>query len=98
MPASMGGEWVEALKETAPHITRDLAIMHPETLAHQGAQRTRVAEPEAREMQAAARKLGLHLHVAHASNEQDFSTVSDPLCAREAHGRARSTRPGCEAE
>src|SRR5262245_62037807 len=33
---SMGGKWVEALKETAPHITRALAIMHPETLAHQG--------------------------------------------------------------
>src|SRR5262249_51907511 len=34
--ASMGGKWLEVLKETAPHITRALAIMHPETLAHQG--------------------------------------------------------------
>jgi ABC-type uncharacterized transport system substrate-binding protein len=32
---SMGGKWLEVLKETAPHITRVLAIMHPETLAHQ---------------------------------------------------------------
>jgi len=32
---SMGGKWLEVLKETAPHITRALAIMHPETLAHQ---------------------------------------------------------------
>ena len=33
---SMGGKWLEVLKETAPHITRALAIMHPETLSHQG--------------------------------------------------------------
>jgi putative ABC transport system substrate-binding protein len=33
---SMGGKWVEVLKETAPNITRVLAIMHPETLSHQG--------------------------------------------------------------
>ena len=33
---SMGGKWLEVLKETAPHITRVLAIMHPETLSHQG--------------------------------------------------------------
>jgi putative ABC transport system substrate-binding protein len=32
---SMGGKWLEVLKETAPHITRILAIMHPETPAHQ---------------------------------------------------------------
>ena len=32
---SMGGKWLEVLKETAPHITRALAIMHPETLSHQ---------------------------------------------------------------
>src|SRR5262249_13225405 len=33
---SMGGKWLEVLRETAPHITRALAIMHPETLSHQG--------------------------------------------------------------
>src|SRR5262245_23143117 len=33
--SSMGGKWLEVLKETAPHITRALAIMHPETLSHQ---------------------------------------------------------------
>ena len=32
---SMGGKWLEVLRETAPHITRALAIMHPETLSHQ---------------------------------------------------------------
>ena len=33
--SSMGGKWLEVLKETAPHITRALAIMHPETLSQQ---------------------------------------------------------------
>lgn len=33
---SMGGKWLEVLKETAPHITRALVIMHTETPAHQG--------------------------------------------------------------
>src|SRR6516164_7396168 len=32
---SMGGKWLEVLKETAPRITRVLAIMHPETPASQ---------------------------------------------------------------
>ena len=32
---SMGGKWLEVLKETAPHVTRALAIMHPETPSHQ---------------------------------------------------------------
>src|SRR5262249_39892265 len=34
--SSMGGKWLEVLRETAPLITRVLAIMHPETLSHQG--------------------------------------------------------------
>jgi putative ABC transport system substrate-binding protein len=32
---SMGGKWLEVLKETAPHVTRVLAIVHPETASHQ---------------------------------------------------------------
>jgi len=33
--SSMGGKWLEVLKETAPHITRALTIMHPETFSNQ---------------------------------------------------------------
>jgi ABC-type uncharacterized transport system substrate-binding protein len=33
--ARPGGKWLELLKETAPHVTRALAIMHPETPSHQ---------------------------------------------------------------
>jgi len=32
----MGGKWLEVLKETAPHLTRIMAILHPETPSHQG--------------------------------------------------------------
>jgi putative ABC transport system substrate-binding protein len=32
---SMGSKWLELLKETAPHVTRVLTIMHSETAAHQ---------------------------------------------------------------
>jgi putative tryptophan/tyrosine transport system substrate-binding protein len=31
----MGGKWLEVLKETAPHLTRILVILHPETPVHQ---------------------------------------------------------------
>jgi ABC transporter substrate binding protein len=31
----MGGKWLEVLKETAPHVTQALAIMHVETEVHQ---------------------------------------------------------------
>jgi len=32
---SLGGKWLDLLKETAPHVRRVLAIMHAETPAHQ---------------------------------------------------------------
>ena len=31
----MGGKWLEVLKQTAPHLTRILTILHPETPVHQ---------------------------------------------------------------
>jgi putative ABC transport system substrate-binding protein len=31
----IGGKWLEVLKETAPHLTRAMMIMHPETPIHQ---------------------------------------------------------------
>jgi putative tryptophan/tyrosine transport system substrate-binding protein len=32
---SLGGKWLEVLKEAAPHVTRALVLMHPETVVHQ---------------------------------------------------------------
>ena len=31
----MGGKWLEVLKQTAPHLTRILTLLHPETPVHQ---------------------------------------------------------------
>ena len=31
----IGGKWLEVLKETAPHVTRVMMLMHPETPIHQ---------------------------------------------------------------
>jgi len=31
----MGGKWLEVLKQSAPHLTRILTILHPETPVHQ---------------------------------------------------------------
>ena len=31
----IGGKWLEVLKETVPHLTRVMAILHPETPIHQ---------------------------------------------------------------
>ncbi len=36
----MGSKWLEVLKETAPHLTRVLAIFHPETPIHQAFRRS----------------------------------------------------------
>src|SRR5262249_26232963 len=31
----IGGKWLEVLKETAPHVSRVMMLMHPETPIHQ---------------------------------------------------------------
>src|SRR3954471_21998103 len=46
----IGGKWLEVLKETAPHLTRVMAVLHPETPVHQAFWRS---------MQEAAPRLGI---------------------------------------
>jgi putative ABC transport system substrate-binding protein len=55
---SLGGKWVEVLKETAPHISRALAIIHPETPAHQAMWRS--TEDAARRLAIEATAGGVH--------------------------------------
>jgi len=50
--ASMGGKWLEVLKEIAPHVTRVIAIFHPETTANQDTWRS---------IQEAAPRLGVQV-------------------------------------
>jgi putative ABC transport system substrate-binding protein len=63
---SMGGKWLEVLKETAPHVTRALAIMHPETPSHQGMWQS---------MEEAAPRLGIEVTAGRAHNAAEIEHV-----------------------
>ena len=58
---------LELLHELAPTATIITALVNPTNPV--------VAEPETRDLQAAARTLGLTLHVLHASSEQEIDTA-----------------------
>jgi putative tryptophan/tyrosine transport system substrate-binding protein len=51
---SMGGKWLELLKEAAPNITRVLALMHPETPVHTALWQTIKASAATLNMEATA--------------------------------------------
>jgi putative ABC transport system substrate-binding protein len=61
---SMGGKWLEILKEIAPQATRALVLLHPETAAHRAFYRT---------IEAAASKLGVALTPAAIRHSSDIS-------------------------
>jgi ABC-type uncharacterized transport system substrate-binding protein len=63
----VGPKLLELLHELRPTATIMALLVNPTNPA--------VAEPNARDMQVAARILGLQLHVLHASTERDFDTV-----------------------
>jgi putative ABC transport system substrate-binding protein len=58
---------LELVHELAPTATKIGALANPTNTA--------VTEPETRDLQAAARTLGLTLHVLHASSEQEIDTA-----------------------
>jgi ABC-type uncharacterized transport system substrate-binding protein len=60
---SLGGKWLEILKETAPHITRALVLMHTETPAHQGMWQS---------VKKAAAQLGIEVTAGWAHNTADI--------------------------
>jgi putative tryptophan/tyrosine transport system substrate-binding protein len=64
--SSLGGKWLEVLKETAPRITRSLAIMHPETPSHQGMWQS---------IQEAAPRLGIEVVAGAAHNAGEIERV-----------------------
>jgi putative ABC transport system substrate-binding protein len=70
----MAPKRLELLHEMVPAATTIALLVNPTS--------PNLAEPEARAMQAAAPMLGLHLHVSHASNEQDFESVFADLVQR----------------
>ncbi len=70
--ASMGGKWLEALKQTAPGVTKVLALLHVETAANAGFLRT---------AQSAASSLGVTLTAASVHNANEIETALTALSA-----------------
>jgi len=63
---SMGGKWLEVLKETAPQITRVLAIVHPETPASQA---------QWRSVEEAAQRLAIEATAGNVHNAAEIEQV-----------------------
>ena len=63
----LGAKRLEVLHELVPTATIIAGLVNPTNPV--------VAEPETRDLQAAARTLGLTLHVLHASSEQEIDTA-----------------------
>jgi putative tryptophan/tyrosine transport system substrate-binding protein len=66
LTAEMGPKHLEILHELAPAARRFALLVNPNNL---------ISDPLARELAAAARILGLEIHVLHASSERDLDTV-----------------------
>jgi putative tryptophan/tyrosine transport system substrate-binding protein len=64
----IGAKRLEVLHELVPTATIVAGLVNPTNPVG--------AEPETRDLQAAARTLGLRLHVLHASSEQEIDTAS----------------------
>jgi putative ABC transport system substrate-binding protein len=74
--ASMGGKWVEVLKEIAPSITRMLILMNPETTVHRSM---------ARAAETAATSVALTMTVAGVHNAEEIERAIGAF-AREPNG------------
>jgi putative tryptophan/tyrosine transport system substrate-binding protein len=63
---SLGGKWLDLLKETAPHVRRALAIMHAETPAHQAMWQS---------IEAAAPRLGIEVTAGSVHSADEIERV-----------------------
>jgi putative ABC transport system substrate-binding protein len=81
----VGPKRLELLRELVPAATSAAVLVNPTSPA--------LAEPFSRELQTAARALGLQLHVLHASSDPDFDKVFASLSQLRAGncGQARSS-------
>jgi len=64
--SSLGGKWLEVLKETAPQITRVLAIVHPENPA---------AQAQWRSVEQAAQRLAIETMAGNVHNAAEIERV-----------------------
>ena len=72
----LGPKQLELAHELLPTATTMALLVNPTSPT--------LAEPQSRDMQAAARRLGLKLHVLHASADRDFDTVFATLAQLQA--------------
>ena len=77
LSVELGPKRLELLRELVPTATVIALLINPTTPT---------AEFQARDMQAAARTLGMQLHVLHARTERDFDTVFATLAQLRAGG------------
>jgi len=70
---SMGGKWLEVLKETAPHVTRAIVIFHPETTANQDSWRS---------VQEAAPHLGVEVMAGGVHDAAEIETALSSFAAK----------------
>jgi putative ABC transport system substrate-binding protein len=69
----MGGKWLEVLKETAPHLTRVMALQHPETPSHQGFWQA---------IEAAAPRVGIEVTAGGVHNAAEIEAVVTSLAEK----------------
>jgi putative ABC transport system substrate-binding protein len=85
LSAELGPKKLELLHELAPTAT-DIALLINPTSGT-------LAETQSTDVQAAARKLGLQLHILHASTERDFDTVFEQVAQLRAGGLVIGSDP-----
>jgi putative tryptophan/tyrosine transport system substrate-binding protein len=71
--SSMGGKWLEVLKEAAPHVTRAIAIFHPETTASQDSWRS---------IQEAAPRLGVEVMAGGVHNAAEIEAALSSFASK----------------
>ena len=85
LSAELGPKKLELLHDLIPAAT-DIALLINPTSAT-------LAETQSRDVQAAARKLGLQLHVLNANTERDFDAIFATLAQRQAGGLVIGSDP-----
>ena len=67
MTLEVGTKWLQLLQETVPTATAFAVLINPTSPA--------LAEAQTKDLQAAARTLGLQIHLLNASTDRDFGTA-----------------------
>ena len=78
LTTEVGPKRLELLRELLPTATSIALLINPTSPA--------LSDPQSRDLQMAARKLGLQLHVLHASTEREIETAFTTLVQAQASG------------